>query len=125
MAGRSSARLVATDLGFAVAPRLNAAGRLDDMSIGIECLLAEGEVAATDLATRLDAFNRDRQAIERGMQREALEYLEAFFQSTGGVVPSALCLFDSNWHQGVVGILASRVKDRTHRPTIAFARRRW
>jgi single-stranded-DNA-specific exonuclease len=101
VAGREPGRLVAADLGFAVAPRLNAAGRLDDMSVGIECLLSEDATRAGQLAGELDTFNRDRQAIE--------------------VVPSALCLYDSRWHQGVVGILASRIKDRLHRPTIAFA----
>lgn len=121
LAARPLNRLVASDLAFAVAPRLNAAGRLDDMSTGIECLLAPDDASARLLAGELDALNRDRQQIEKSMQREALELLEDFFNHTGGAVPCALCLYDERWHQGVVGILASRIKDRLHRPVIAFA----
>jgi single-stranded-DNA-specific exonuclease len=121
IAKRDARRLSAADLAFAVAPRLNAAGRLDDMSVGIECLLSVDENSAGELARELDGLNRDRQVIERDMQREALQYLDDFQQTTGGVVPSALCLYDKRWHQGVVGILAARIKERVHRPTIAFA----
>jgi single-stranded-DNA-specific exonuclease len=122
VAGRSLPRLTAADLSYAVAPRLNAAGRLDDMSVGIECLLAADDAGAHRYASELNALNKDRQLIEREMQREGLQLLEEFLQNTGGSVPAALCLFDENWHQGVVGILASRIKERLHRPTIAFAR---
>ena len=121
IAARPAHRLVAGDLAFAVAPRLNAAGRLDDMSTGIACLLAPDAHTARQLAEELDTLNRDRQAIERDMQREALQILDEFFEDRGGELPSAFCLYDSRWHQGVVGILASRIKDRLHRPTIAFA----
>jgi len=121
VASRSSQRLVASDLSFAVAPRLNAAGRLDDMSTGIACLLAEDEAGARDYADQLDSLNRDRQLIERGMQTEALQILESFFEQSQGEIPNSFCLYDSGWHQGVVGILASRIKERLHRPTIAFA----
>ncbi|MCZ6828506.1 MAG: single-stranded-DNA-specific exonuclease RecJ [Gammaproteobacteria bacterium] len=121
IANRPLARLTASDLSYAVAPRLNAAGRLDDMSVGIECLLAADEATGRQYATQLNDLNRDRQLIEREMQREAMLLLEEFLRTTGGSVPPALCLYDSNWHQGVVGILASRIKEHLHRPTIAFA----
>ena len=120
VAKRESPRLTATDLAFAVGPRLNAAGRLDDMSVGIECLLCEDPFRARALAAELDAMNRERQHIERGMEEEALRALESLkFDSDS--LPAALVLFDPGWHQGVVGILASRIKDRFHRPVIAFA----
>ncbi len=121
IAGRRAERLVASDLGFSVGPRLNAAGRLEDMSIGIECLLADDETRALDLAMQLDDLNRNRQLIEKDMQREALQLLEASGFDSQQNMPAALCLYDARWHQGVVGILASRIKDRVHRPTIAFA----
>jgi single-stranded-DNA-specific exonuclease len=121
IAGRNATRLVATDLGFAVGPRLNAAGRLDDMSVGIACLLAENTMQAASLAEQLDGLNKDRQQIEKGMQAEAMKLLEKVLQADEKEVPAALCLYDGSWHQGVVGILASRVKDKMHRPTIAFA----
>ncbi len=121
IAGRNASRLVATDLGFAVGPRLNAAGRLDDMSIGIACLLAEDLIEAARLAAELDGLNRDRQQIEKGMQAEALQLLEQIVDDDNPEMPAALCLYDPRWHQGVVGILASRIKERVHRPTIAFA----
>ncbi len=121
ISGRAPQRLVASDLSFAVAPRLNAAGRLDDMSIGIACLLAEDEQGAREYAQQLDSLNKDRQQIEKGMQAEALQILDGFFQASSGEIPNSLCLYDPGWHQGVVGILASRIKERLHRPTIAFA----
>jgi len=121
VAGRNPQRIVASDLGFAVGPRLNAAGRLDDISIGIECLLAEDFAHARQIASRLNDFNQDRRAIERDMQDSALTHLEALDLSSGGVPPIAICLYDPDWHEGVVGILASRIKDKLHRPTIAFA----
>ena len=119
-AGRSLARLTATDLAFAVAPRLNAAGRLDDMSIGIQCLLEDPAPAAA-LAQRLDALNRERRDIEARMQAEALAAVRVLHEPQGAVQRSAVCLFDASWHQGVVGLVASRVKERVRRPVIAFA----
>ena len=122
LAGRSAADLTAADLAFAVAPRLNAAGRLDDMSIGIRCLLADDDATAERLAQRLDELNQERRAIEARMQQDALAALRHFDAAAAGrAARSALCLFDESWHQGVVGLVASRVKDRVHRPVIAFA----
>lgn len=120
VAGRNAAALVAADLGFAVGPRLNAAGRLDDMSIGIECLLSDDESVALGIARELDQLNRDRRDIERGMQEEALQLL-ADTQIESADAPAALALYDPGWHQGVVGILASRIRERVHRPVVAFA----
>ena len=121
VAGRPAHRVVASDLAFAVAPRLNAAGRLDDMSIGIACLLAEDDARARQVAAELDLLNRDRQQIERSMQEEAVAILSSLDIEAGGSLPSSICLYQSGWHQGVVGIVASRVKDKLHRPVIAFA----
>ncbi|MCM2319400.1 MAG: single-stranded-DNA-specific exonuclease RecJ [Pseudomonas sp.] len=118
VAGRDHRRITSTDLGFILGPRLNAAGRLDDMSLGIECLLCEDEALARDMAQQLDQLNHDRKAIEQGMQREALAQLKDLQVDE---LPFGLCLFDADWHQGVIGILASRLKERYHRPTIAFA----
>jgi single-stranded-DNA-specific exonuclease len=120
VAGRDPAAVVATDLGFAAGPRLNAAGRLDDMSLGIECLLADDAQRARAIAQELDSMNRERQRIERGMEEEALAALSALTLDPSHA-PAALVLHDPGWHQGVVGILASRIKDRFHRPVIAFA----
>jgi len=120
IAGRPADKLVSTDLGFIVGPRLNAAGRLDDMSLGIECLLTEDEGLALDMARELDGLNRDRKAIERDMQQQALKTLDTM-QLDETDLPFGLCLYDAEWHQGVIGILASRLKDRFHRPVIAFA----
>jgi len=120
VAGRNPASLVAADLGFAVGPRLNAAGRLDDMSLGIECLLAQDGARADALALRLDGMNQERRRIERTMEEAALAELERL-ELDPERVPPALVLFDDHWHQGVVGILASRLKERYHRPVIAFA----
>ncbi len=120
LAGRERERIVAADLGFAVGPRLNAAGRLQDMAIGIECLLSDDPYRARALAVQLDELNRDRRAIETTMQREALAILSELDLSDQQL-PWGLCLYDDSWHQGVVGLLASRVKERLHRPVIAFA----
>lgn len=120
VAGRESARVVASDFGFAVGPRLNAAGRLDDMSLGIECLLTDDPVNALNRARVLDDMNKDRRQIEQGMQDEAMRYLQSFDLS--GDMPTGLCLYQPDWHQGVIGILASRVKDKVHRPVIALAK---
>lgn len=120
LAGKDRQRLVATDLGFTVGPRLNAAGRLDDMSIGIECLLETDPYLAREYAVQLDELNRDRRVIEADMQREGLAILDKLTLDEDAL-PWGLCLFDADWHQGVVGLLASRIKDRIHRPVIAFA----
>ncbi|MDX9873479.1 MAG: single-stranded-DNA-specific exonuclease RecJ [Spongiibacteraceae bacterium] len=120
VARRDPGALVASDLGFAVGPRLNAAGRLDDMSLGIKCLLTDDPVRAEAMAQQLDELNRDRRAIESSMQREALASLDAL-QLDAQSLPWGLCLYQPEWHQGVIGILASRIKDRFHRPTIVFA----
>ena len=120
VAGRNQQQVRAADLGFAVAPRLNAAGRLDDMSIGIECLLAEDPAVARVLAEKLDQLNCERRRIEDGMRRQAEELLEQVLVKEADL-PYGLCLYDDGWHQGVIGILASRIKDRYHRPVIAFA----
>ena len=120
IANRSHTRMVASDLGFAVGPRLNAAGRLDDMSLGIQCLLEDDPYKARALAAQLDEINQDRRVIEADMQQTALAYL-ANLDMDVEQAPKGLCLFDPDWHQGVVGLLASRVKDRLHRPVIAFA----
>jgi single-stranded-DNA-specific exonuclease len=120
IAQRNPARLVASDLGYAVGPRLNAAGRLDDMAQGIRCLLAGDTHTATQLAAELDALNRDRRSIEGDMQ-QAAEAALAKLALDEGTLPDGICLFDDAWHPGVVGILASRIKERCHRPVIAFA----
>lgn len=114
---RHPAKASAYDLGFAIGPRLNAAGRLDDMSLGIRCLLTDDNAEALQLAAQLDALNHDRRAIEADMQQEALVALDGINPADG----YSLVLFDENWHQGVIGILASRLKDKFHRPTLIFA----
>jgi single-stranded-DNA-specific exonuclease len=119
VAGKTTARLRAADLGFVVAPRLNAAGRLDDMSLGVECLLATDSNAARDMAMQLDALNKERQAIEADMQKQAMLALNQLKLSQN--LPMGLCMHDESWHQGVIGILAARIKEKTHRPVIAFA----
>lgn len=120
VAGRKAGRVSAIDLGFVVAPRLNAAGRLTDMSIGIECLLTDDPARAADLAAALDGLNRERRALEAQMQNQALRAVESL-KLEGAGLPKGLCLFDESWHQGVIGLVASRVKERVHRPVIAFA----
>jgi len=122
-AGRRHAEITAADLGFSVAPRLNAAGRLDDMSVGIACLLADEPAEATRLALMLNKLNEERREIEQRMQLEAID-IAAGVRFGGGEGGEALglCLFDESWHQGVVGLVAGRIKDRWNRPVIAFAR---
>ena len=115
--GRSLARLQAQDLGFAVAPRLNAAGRLDDMSAGIACLLTGDESRARELAGRLDALNRERRAIEADMNEGA----QLLIDQDQSAERTSICVYDEGWHQGVVGIVAGRMRERYHRPVIAFA----
>ncbi|WP_435277170.1 single-stranded-DNA-specific exonuclease RecJ [Psychrobium sp. nBUS_13] len=119
---RNLSRVVASDMGFAIGPRLNAAGRLDDMSLGIECLLTDNEHRAREIASELDGFNKDRRSIEAGMQQEALKIIEQLpFTQDGGEIPYAFALFHPQWHQGVSGIVASRIKEKFHRPVIVFA----
>jgi len=120
IAGRVATRLTASDLGFSIGPRLNAAGRLDDMSTGIECLLTDHEGTAYKLALILDGMNKDRKQIEGEMREQAFKFLQEFSLEESNI-PAALCIYDERWHQGVVGILASRVKEKFNRPVIAFA----
>ena len=119
VSGRELHRLTAADIGFAVAPRLNAAGRMEDMAIGIECLLSDDPAHARELATALDRINRERRAVQQAMTDQAEAVLSTLQLS--GPPPVAACLFDASWHAGVVGLVASRMKDRLHRPVIAFA----
>jgi single-stranded-DNA-specific exonuclease len=120
---RDVTRITATDLAFTVGPRLNAAGRLTDMSLGIECLLTDDLSRARTLAARLDELNHERRGIEVQMESEAMQILAGMgLHDDDPELPFGLCLFDEAWHQGVVGLVASRIKDRVHRPVIAFAR---
>jgi len=119
--GRSVHQLVATDLGFGVGPRLNAAGRLDDMSLGIECLLTEDHDHARHIAEQLSLLNEERKQIGDDMQLQAMQIVQALHLGEGKDLPAGLCLYDRSWHQGVIGILASRIKEAYHRPVIAFA----
>lgn len=124
VSGRVCEKLREGDLGFAIAPRLNAAGRLDDMSLGIECLLSEEDENAREHARHLDTLNVERRKIESEMKEQAfaaLDQLPAQLDKTASEMPIALCLADESWHQGVIGILASRLKERYYRPVIAFA----
>src|SRR3984957_5059946 len=121
-AARVCADITASDLGFAVAPRLNAAGRLTDMSLGIACLLADEPAEAEHLAGMLAKLNEERREIEQRMQLEALDMAAGVRFDHAGEESLGLCLFDESWHQGVVGLVAGRIKDRLHRPVIAFAR---
>ena len=117
-AGRDPAKATSVDLGFIVGPRLNAAGRLADMSLGIEGLITDDPARALAIAQQLDALNRERKDIEAGMQAQALTHLEALATPDG----AGVALFDPDWHQGVIGIVASRLKEKLHRPVFAFAR---
>lgn len=120
IAARDLARIRESDLGFAVAPRLNAAGRLDDMSLGIECLISDEEARAQEYACQLNELNLERRHIEAEMKEQAMAALDKLSLQEAEL-PVALCLFDKNWHQGVIGILAGRLKERYHRPVIVFA----
>lgn len=122
LAGRARETLVASDLGFAVAPRLNAAGRLADMSIGIRCLLTQDSQQAQELALQLDRLNTERREIEAQMQVEALQAVRVLRDPGSSIKRGGICLYDAAWHQGVVGLVASRIKERLRRPVIAFAR---
>ncbi|MEO8401755.1 MAG: single-stranded-DNA-specific exonuclease RecJ [Gammaproteobacteria bacterium] len=119
ISGKNQSRLMAADLGFAVAPRLNAAGRLDDMALGIECLLTDDLSAAREMAKILTDLNDERRIIESEMQEQALHALKKIQPDSKPA--HGICLFDADWHQGVIGILAGRIKERLHRPVIAFA----
>ncbi len=120
VAGREAARVNSADLGFALGPRINAAGRLADMTVGIECLATDDPARALELAQLLDTFNRERRSIEDGIKAEALAMLEELDLGAEGSAP-AISLFAPNWHEGVIGIVAGRIKDREHRPTFVFA----
>ncbi len=120
IANRDAQKLAANDLGFALGPRLNAAGRLDDMSVGVALLMCNDIVQARMLASELDALNQTRKEIEQGMQAEALTLCDSLERS-GEALPGGIAIYHPEWHQGVVGILASRIKERFHRPVIAFA----
>jgi len=121
-AGRQLSKLTSSDLSFAVAPRLNAAGRLTDMSLGIECLLTDDEDDAIKIAGKLNRLNIERRKIQDNMQEEALAELEKYLQDTSGEIPYGICIYDKDWHQGVVGILASKIKEKFNRPVIVFAK---
>ena len=121
-AGRQLNKLTASDLSFAVAPRLNAAGRLTDMSLGIECLLADDDDDAIEIAEKLNRLNIERRKIQDDMQEEALAELEKYLQGTSEEVPHSICIYNKDWHQGVVGILASKIKEKFNRPVIVFAK---
>ncbi len=121
VSGRKSETLLASDLGFALGPRINAAGRLDDMSLGIQCLLTDDPLQAKQIALQLDDLNNGRKEIEGQMKHEAMSLLNEMRVLDENHLAAGVCLFDANWHQGVIGILASRIKDRLHRPVIAFA----
>lgn len=117
--GRSLDRCVSTDLGFAVGPRINASGRLEDISVGIECLLTDSAETASEYARILDQINSERRDIEATMREQAFRYVDQLGEQRW---PSCVCVYDSTWHQGIVGLIAARVKERCHRPVIAFAR---
>ncbi len=119
--GREVANLQATDIGFVVAPRLNAAGRIDDMAIGIECLTTASTEQAQVLAQQLEQLNSERRAIQSGMQYEAEAAVKHLLGQPQSVLPDCVCLYQADWHEGIVGIVASRIKERWHRPAIVFA----
>jgi single-stranded-DNA-specific exonuclease len=120
IAGKDQKRIVASDFGFALGPRINAAGRLDDMSYGINCLLAKDLTSARVMAADLDDLNKSRREIEQGMQQEAEQVLKSLNFSDHNL-PHAISLFQKDWHQGVIGIVAGRLKEKFHRPSIVFA----
>ena len=119
-AGRDARAATTFDLGFALGPRINAAGRLSDMTLGIECLLSDDAARADELARTLDGINRERREIEGDMREQAMALAESLFDE-GEEPPPAICVFDPDFHEGVVGIVASRIKDKLHRPTFVFA----
>ena len=119
LAGRTTSRCVSSDLGFSIGPRINAAGRLDDISFGIECLLTDSEEEADKYAYILDQINKERRDVELTMKNQAFKYVEQLSENRW---PDFVCVYDKSWHQGVVGLIAARVKEHCHRPVIAFAR---
>jgi len=119
-AGRNPRMATTFDFGFALGPRINAAGRLADMTLGIECLLTDDAARADELAHALDAINRERRDIESGMREQAMQIVDALFDESEEP-PAAICVFDPDFHEGVVGIVASRIKDKLNRPTFVFA----
>jgi len=121
-AGKTLSTLTASDLGFSIAPRLNAAGRLADMSLGIECLLTDDGQTAKEIAGRLDELNKERRLIQGEMQEQALIVLENYLEKASGEISQGICLYNPEWHQGVIGILAAKVKETFNRPVIAFAK---
>ncbi|MEG3190990.1 single-stranded-DNA-specific exonuclease RecJ [Lysobacter sp. D1-1-M9] len=121
VAQRDPRRLTASDIGFAIAPRLNAAGRLEDMALGIECLLTDDIHQARDIAATLNEINGERRAVQQQMTDEAEAALARVSLLDGGATPVAVCLFDADWHPGVIGLVASKIKERLHRPVVAFA----
>ena len=126
VAGKNISQCSSSDLGFFIAPRLNAAGRLDDMSAGIECLISDSAHTAMVIAAELNELNQQRKQIEQGMLQQALDSFEHLLEAFGDgsdqqAIKPGLCLFDAQWHQGVIGLLAARIKERFHRPVIAFA----
>ena len=121
-AGKDIRACTSTDLGFFIGPRLNAAGRLEDMAAGVECLITDSLTVAEDIATELNNLNIQRKQIEQGMLTEALADMEALLKTLNNEqLQAGLCLYNSDWHQGVIGLLASRIKERFHRPVVAFA----
>lgn len=120
-AGRAPEKITSADLGFLLGPRLNAAGRLADMSLGIECLLTDNFSNAMSLALQLDKYNRERKSVQAGMQEEAETYLHGIAELEQGEMPFGVCLYDAGWHQGIVGVLAGRIKEMINRPVIIFA----
>ncbi|MBL1141247.1 MAG: single-stranded-DNA-specific exonuclease RecJ [Proteobacteria bacterium] len=120
--GRSLSNLSASDLGFSIAPKLNAAGRLTDMSLGIECLLTDDLGKAKEMANQLNELNKERRQIQEEMQDQAMSVLDEYLQDVSGEIPTGLCLYEADWHQGVIGILAAKVKEKFNRPVIAFAK---
>ena len=122
VAGKPLEKISSSDLGFAIGPRLNAAGRLDDMRLGIECLLCDDTTSALQMATQLDQLNKERREIQSEMEEEALLAIESVNLDVEASLPYGICLYQDNWHQGVVGIVASKIKEKTHRPVIAFAK---
>ncbi|TXL15294.1 single-stranded-DNA-specific exonuclease RecJ [Methylococcaceae bacterium HT4] len=121
IAGRNLHSLGSSDLGFAIGPRLNAAGRMDDMSVGIQCLLSNEEILAKKLAQQMDELNSDRREVEGQMKQEAMSLLKDMNVLDEQHLTAGVCIYNEDWHQGVIGILASRIKDRLNRPVIAFA----
>ena len=121
VAGKEPAKITSLDLGFAIGPRLNAAGRLADMSLGIACLISDNQIECDRLAIALDDLNRERRDIESEMKSRAIALVDKMELDDGATLRSGICIVDDSWHQGVVGIIASRIKDRYHRPVIAFA----